>query len=160
MKGLSNCIDVISMNSYIYIICTKFSDWWALCKFYLLSDYVLVLIQGFFFFERNSADSILAVAPVSNKALVVIVFPITIGILQSWWITYCAGAKKNKGYLCLICILILSKVCSPFFLLTLAPWFKIIKMSIPGSVRLLVIVVWMWRVLVLWFTSIISIKRC
>ena len=93
MKGLFNCIDVISMNSYIYIICTKFSDWWALCKFYLLSDYVLVLIQGFF--ERNSADKILAVAPVSNKALVVIVFPITIGILQSWWITYCAGAKKK-----------------------------------------------------------------
>jgi hypothetical protein len=95
MKGLSNCIDVISMNSYIYIICTKFSDWWALCKFYLLSDYVLVLIQGFF--ERNSADSILAVAPVSNKALVVIVFPITIGILQSWWITYFAGASCLKG---------------------------------------------------------------
>ena len=105
MKGLFNCIDVISMNSYIYIICTKFSDWWALCKFYLLSDYVLVLIQGFFF-ERNSADSILAVAPVSNKALVVIVFPITIGILQSWWITYFAGASCLKGFSSLHCILI------------------------------------------------------
>ena len=35
-------------------------------------------------------------APVSNKALVVIVFPITIGILQSWWITYFAGAKKIR----------------------------------------------------------------
>ena len=104
MKGLFNCIDVISMNSYIYIICTKFSDWWALCKFYLLSDYVLVLIQGFF--ERNSADSILAVAPVSNKALVVIVFPITIGILQSWWITYFAGASCLKGFSSLHCILI------------------------------------------------------
>ena len=106
MKGLFNCIDVISMNSYIYIICTKFSDWWALCKFYLLSDYVLVLIQGFFFFERNSADGILAVAPVSNKALVVIVFPITIGILQSWWITYFAGASCLKGFSSLHCILI------------------------------------------------------
>ena len=50
-------------------------------------------------FERNSADRMLSVAPVSNKALVVIVFPITIGILQSWWITYCAGAKKNKGFI-------------------------------------------------------------
>ncbi len=62
-------------------------------------------------------------APVSNKALVVIVFPITIGILQSWWITYFAGAK-NKGFICCHCSLILFKVCSPllfFVLLTLAP---------------------------------------
>ena len=49
-------------------------------------------------------------APVSNKALVVIVFPITIGILQSWWITYCAGAKKNKGFICCHCTVILRSV--------------------------------------------------
>ena len=45
-------------------------------------------------------------APVSNKALVVIVFPITIGILQSWWITYFAGASCLKGFSSLHCILI------------------------------------------------------
>ena len=87
-------------------------------NFYLLSDYVLVLIQGFW---KIFSDRILAVAPVSNKALVVVVFPLTIGFLQSWWITYFTGAKKNKGFICCHCSLILFKVCSPFFFLLWRP---------------------------------------
>ncbi len=115
MKGLSHCIGVFSMNSYIYIkyICTQYFDWCTTCIFKFLLNWWFCFSSDSGIFERNSADRILAVAPVSNKALVVIVFPITIGILQSWWITYFAGAKKNKGFICCHCSLILFKVCSP-----------------------------------------------
>ena len=63
----------------------------AFLNFSLVSDSCFSSDSGIF--ERNSADRMLAVAPVSNKALVVVVFPITIGFLQSWWITYFAVAK-------------------------------------------------------------------